>query len=240
MSNNPGRRRKSTILCSTGCSMRPFGFWSSSSTCSTWRPTCGLPASWAICSGSSTGGAGSGPWRTCGRASRTSRRSGSCRPAGAVSSSLVMLTIDILFTPRLVRKHNWRQYSRFRNAERVKWMMQEHKGLLMVTGHYSNFEITGYMMGLFGFDIYSDRPSAGQQVPQSVPVQRAGAAGPEAHRQEGGRRDDAQPRASRAARSVSSPIRTPATRASSSISSAARPAPTRASACWPSRTTCPS
>jgi len=68
---------------------------------------------------------------------------------------LVMLTIDVLFTPRLVRKHNWRQYSRFHKAEQAKWMMHERKGLLMVTGHYSNFEIVGYMMGLFGFDVYS-------------------------------------------------------------------------------------
>ncbi|MEN6576703.1 MAG: lysophospholipid acyltransferase family protein [Phycisphaerales bacterium] len=68
---------------------------------------------------------------------------------------LVMLTIDILFTPRLVRKHNWRQYSRFHKAEQAKWMMHERKGLLMVTGHYGNFEILGYMMGLFGFDIYA-------------------------------------------------------------------------------------
>ena len=33
---------------------------------------------------------------------------------------LIMLTIDILFTPRLVRKHNWRQYSRFRNTEQAE------------------------------------------------------------------------------------------------------------------------
>ena len=69
---------------------------------------------------------------------------------------LVMLTIDILFTPRLVRKHNWRQYSRFcKGTEQVKWMMHERKGLLMVTAHYGNFEILGYMMGLFGFDTYN-------------------------------------------------------------------------------------
>jgi len=69
---------------------------------------------------------------------------------------LVMLTIDILFTPRLVRKHNWRQYSRFcKGCEQVKWMMQERKGLLMATGHYGNFEILGYMMALFGFDVYA-------------------------------------------------------------------------------------
>ena len=68
---------------------------------------------------------------------------------------LVMLTIDILVTPRLVQKHNWRQYARFVKAEYPKWMMKEGKGLIMVTAHYGNFEIIGYMMALFGFDIYS-------------------------------------------------------------------------------------
>ncbi len=68
---------------------------------------------------------------------------------------LAMLAIDVLFTPRLVRKSNWRLYSHFINAERGKWLLQEHKGLIMATAHYSNFEIVGYMMGLFGFSIYS-------------------------------------------------------------------------------------
>ena len=68
---------------------------------------------------------------------------------------LVMLAIDVLFTPRLVKKDNWRKYSRYKNTERAKWMMQEGRGLLMVTAHYSNFEIIGYLMGLFGFNIYS-------------------------------------------------------------------------------------
>jgi KDO2-lipid IV(A) lauroyltransferase len=68
---------------------------------------------------------------------------------------IAMLGIDVLFTPRIVKKHNWRQYSRYTNAERAKWLMQEKKGLLMITGHYGNFEIIGYLMGLFGFDIYA-------------------------------------------------------------------------------------
>lgn len=68
---------------------------------------------------------------------------------------IVMLTMDVLFTPRLVRKNNWRDYSRYKNCEHAKWLMQERKGVLMVTGHYGNFEIIGYLMGLFGFDIYS-------------------------------------------------------------------------------------
>ena len=68
---------------------------------------------------------------------------------------IVMLTIDVLFTPRLVKKYNWRDYSRYKNAEYAKWLMQERKGLLLVAAHYSNFEIIGYLLGLFGFDLYS-------------------------------------------------------------------------------------
>ena len=68
---------------------------------------------------------------------------------------LVMLAVDVIFTPRLVRKDNWRQYSRFKNVERAKWLSKENKGLIFVTGHYGNFEIIGYMLGLFGFNIVS-------------------------------------------------------------------------------------
>jgi KDO2-lipid IV(A) lauroyltransferase len=68
---------------------------------------------------------------------------------------IAMLAVDVLFTPRLVKKHNWRDYSRFKTAERAKWLMQERGGLLMVAAHYSNFEIMGYMLGLFGFNVYS-------------------------------------------------------------------------------------
>jgi KDO2-lipid IV(A) lauroyltransferase len=68
---------------------------------------------------------------------------------------LVMLTIDILFTPRLVKKYNWRDYSRYKNVERAKWLMMEGQGLLMVGAHYSNFEIIGYLLGMFGFEVYS-------------------------------------------------------------------------------------
>lgn len=68
---------------------------------------------------------------------------------------LAMLAIDVLFTPRLVKKYNWRQYSQYKNTERAKWLMQEGRGLLVVGAHYGNFEIVGYLLGLFGFNIYS-------------------------------------------------------------------------------------
>jgi KDO2-lipid IV(A) lauroyltransferase len=78
-----------------------------------------------------------------------------CQTGRRSFEHLVMLTIDILFTPRLVKKYNWRDYSRYKNVERAKWLMMEGQGLLMVGAHYSNFEIIGYLLGMFGFDIYS-------------------------------------------------------------------------------------
>ncbi|MFA5252022.1 MAG: lysophospholipid acyltransferase family protein [Phycisphaerae bacterium] len=68
---------------------------------------------------------------------------------------IVMLAVDVLFTPQLVKRDNWRNYSRYKNAERTKWLMKEGRGLLIVGAHYGNFEIVGYLMGLFGFNVYS-------------------------------------------------------------------------------------
>jgi KDO2-lipid IV(A) lauroyltransferase len=68
---------------------------------------------------------------------------------------IAMLGVDVLLTPKLVRKDNWQQYATFKHVERPKWLMQEGKGLLLVTGHYGNFELLGYLMSLFDFNIYS-------------------------------------------------------------------------------------
>ena len=67
---------------------------------------------------------------------------------------IVMFVMDTIFTPRLVRKDNWRNFSTYINCERAKWMIKRG-GVLMLTAHYGNFEIIGYMLSLFDFDIYS-------------------------------------------------------------------------------------
>jgi KDO2-lipid IV(A) lauroyltransferase len=69
--------------------------------------------------------------------------------------SIAMLVIDILFTPRLVKKDNWEKFSTYKNIEETKWLMQGNQGLLLMTGHYGNFELIGYLLGLFGFNVYS-------------------------------------------------------------------------------------
>jgi KDO2-lipid IV(A) lauroyltransferase len=68
---------------------------------------------------------------------------------------LAMLAIDIMFVPTLVKAENWRKYSRYKNVERLKWMLKEGRGMLLATAHYGSFEMTGYVLSMFGFDIYS-------------------------------------------------------------------------------------
>jgi KDO2-lipid IV(A) lauroyltransferase len=68
---------------------------------------------------------------------------------------LVMLMIDILFTPRLVKRYNLWDYADLRDVMPILERMRQGRGMLLVTGHYGNFEIVGYLLGLFGFDIYS-------------------------------------------------------------------------------------
>ena len=68
---------------------------------------------------------------------------------------IVMLVVDIFFTAKLIRRDNWDKYITCSNIERPKWMMQEGRQLLLLTAHYGNFELFGYMIGLFGFNLYS-------------------------------------------------------------------------------------
>jgi len=68
---------------------------------------------------------------------------------------IVMLVIDMFFTPRLVKRDNWEKYSTYSNIEPVKWMMQQGQPMILVGAHYGNFEIIGYLLGVFGFDVYS-------------------------------------------------------------------------------------
>jgi len=68
---------------------------------------------------------------------------------------IVMLAVDMFFTPRLVNRDNWDKYSTYTNIEPSKWRMQGGQPMIFVGGHYGNFEIVGYLMGVFGFDVYS-------------------------------------------------------------------------------------
>ena len=68
---------------------------------------------------------------------------------------LMMFLVDLLYTPRLVDRDNWEEFSTYSNIEQTKWLMRARQPLLLIAAHYGSFEIMGYMLSVFGFDIYS-------------------------------------------------------------------------------------
>ena len=65
---------------------------------------------------------------------------------------MIMLFVEVLFTVRLMRVDTFTRHMRlgpFR--ETLELLMEKHRGLIMLTGHYGNWEILGYVMATLGF-----------------------------------------------------------------------------------------
>ncbi|HTQ38290.1 MAG TPA: lysophospholipid acyltransferase family protein [Pirellulales bacterium] len=68
---------------------------------------------------------------------------------------LFLMLAEIAHFPRKVHDTNWRDYIRFKNES---WMMRElfrNRPRVFVSGHYGNFELAGYTLGLFGFPTFT-------------------------------------------------------------------------------------
>jgi KDO2-lipid IV(A) lauroyltransferase len=69
---------------------------------------------------------------------------------------LIMLFVEVLFTTRLIRIDTFTKYVRLGNfRESLELLMARHRGLIMITGHYGNWEILGYVLGTLGFPTVS-------------------------------------------------------------------------------------
>ncbi len=69
---------------------------------------------------------------------------------------LVMLGCEVLFTTRLIRIDTFSRYfelTQFQPALRL--MLQRNQGLIMLTGHYGNWEVLGYLLAALGFETTS-------------------------------------------------------------------------------------
>jgi KDO2-lipid IV(A) lauroyltransferase len=71
--------------------------------------------------------------------------------------ALCMLGIEVLFTTRLIRVDTFARYivlgPRFQEVLRL--MLRKDQGLIMLTGHYGNWEILGYVLATLGFPTVS-------------------------------------------------------------------------------------
>jgi KDO2-lipid IV(A) lauroyltransferase len=78
------------------------------------------------------------------------------RLAARSMQQLVMLAVEVLFTTRLIRLETWAHYCELENfQETLGLLLARHQGLIMLTGHYGNWEILGYVLATIGFETTS-------------------------------------------------------------------------------------
>jgi KDO2-lipid IV(A) lauroyltransferase len=69
---------------------------------------------------------------------------------------LLMFGIEVFFTTRLVKLENWPRHAEFENFQPVLDLLVRQKtGVIMLTGHYGNWEILGYLLATLGFETTS-------------------------------------------------------------------------------------
>jgi KDO2-lipid IV(A) lauroyltransferase len=65
---------------------------------------------------------------------------------------LVMLGVEVLFTTRLIRLDTYTRYVELHNfRQTLDLLVRNERGLIMLTGHYGNWEVLGYVLATLGF-----------------------------------------------------------------------------------------
>ena len=67
--------------------------------------------------------------------------------------NLFMFFVEVLFTTRLLRIDTWARYVKLHNFRGVlDMLLRKRHGLIMLSGHFGNFEISNYVIGTLGFE----------------------------------------------------------------------------------------
>jgi len=66
---------------------------------------------------------------------------------------MTMMAMEVLFTPRLINEWTWPRYIRFKPMGEVMDVCLSGRGVILVTGHYGNWELVGFMLATLGFPI---------------------------------------------------------------------------------------
>ncbi|MFP4354544.1 MAG: lysophospholipid acyltransferase family protein [Phycisphaerae bacterium] len=71
--------------------------------------------------------------------------------------SMVYLGLEVLYTPRLITPRLWRKHIILGENmhECVRLLIERKKGLLLLTGHFGNWEVLGYLLGTLGLPTVS-------------------------------------------------------------------------------------
>ncbi|MCH5375889.1 MAG: lysophospholipid acyltransferase family protein [Planctomycetes bacterium] len=68
---------------------------------------------------------------------------------------LFLMVCEIALAPRKIHETNWRRYMRIRRKREAVQYLLDQRPVILVSGHFGNFELTSYMVGLLGFPTYA-------------------------------------------------------------------------------------
>ncbi len=73
----------------------------------------------------------------------------------AVYRHFFLLLVEIVLVPRKLHPTNWRQHLELAGGRDLVDGLLSGRPLLLVTGHFGNWELGGYVLGLLGFTTYA-------------------------------------------------------------------------------------
>lgn len=68
---------------------------------------------------------------------------------------LFLLVLEVAHAPRKIQETNWRQFVRIEGVDRLVRILLSDRPTVIVTAHFGNFEIGGFMLGLLGFPTFT-------------------------------------------------------------------------------------
>jgi KDO2-lipid IV(A) lauroyltransferase len=66
-----------------------------------------------------------------------------------------LLLMEIIHLPRMLHTHNWKRHLTLRQRRLIVTQLLSGRPLLLLTGHFGNWELGGYILGLLGFTTHA-------------------------------------------------------------------------------------
>jgi len=66
---------------------------------------------------------------------------------------MAMMAMELLFTPRLITPWTWARYIKLTDLSEAIRILLGETGVILLTGHYGNWELLGYAMACVGFRV---------------------------------------------------------------------------------------
>ncbi|NIA21512.1 MAG: hypothetical protein GWP05_05995 [Anaerolineaceae bacterium] len=68
---------------------------------------------------------------------------------------MIMLGMEILSLAKLINRHTWHEYVELDNVAETLRVICDNRGIILLTGHFGNWEVLGYMVGALGIRTYA-------------------------------------------------------------------------------------